>query len=214
VIEMKHFIIIGIGGFAREVYWHAQGSLGYNEEWDLKGFLDGDIKLAAEEYEKLELPVLGDVHNYEIGIDDVFICAVANPQVKKKLVDIILNRGGKFINLIHKTAIIHGNVKMGIGNLVSPQISIHDHVKLGNFNTFNIVGGVGHDAIIGDYCSFMGGVSVTGYVNIGNLVYFSGGSVALPHSKIEDEAYIGSYSVVFKHVRKGQKVFGNPALPI
>ena len=53
---LKHLVIIGVGGFARECYWHAQGSIGYDEDWDIKGFLDGDVKLKSEEYEKLELP--------------------------------------------------------------------------------------------------------------------------------------------------------------
>ena len=53
---MKHLIIIGVGGFAREVYWHAQDSLGYGNEWDLKGFLDGDIKgAAAMQFKSLRL---------------------------------------------------------------------------------------------------------------------------------------------------------------
>ena len=211
---MKHLVIIGVGGFAREIYWHAQDSIGYNEEWDLKGFLDGDIKLAAEEYEKLELPVLGDVHNYEIDSDDVFICAVANPAVKKKLVEIILSHGGKFINLIHKTAIIHGNVKMGLGNVLVPRLNLHDHATIGNFVSFNIGAGVGHDSFVGDYTSIMSEVGINGWVKIGKMVYMGERSIALSHSKIDDNAYVGVASVVFKHVRRGQKVFGNPAVPI
>ena len=51
---MKNLIIIGVGGFAREVYWHAQFSHGFNTEWTIKGFLDGDVKLADEEYKFLQ----------------------------------------------------------------------------------------------------------------------------------------------------------------
>ncbi len=56
---MKDLIIIGVGGFAREVYWHAQNSIGYRTEWDIKGFLDGDVILSEKEYNKLPLRVLG-----------------------------------------------------------------------------------------------------------------------------------------------------------
>ena len=55
---MKNLIIIGAGGFAREIYWHAQKSIGFGVEWRIKGFLDGDIKLAAAEYELLPEKVL------------------------------------------------------------------------------------------------------------------------------------------------------------
>ena len=70
---MKHLIIIGVGGFARELFWNAHDSVGYGTGWDIKGFLDGDVELAAEEYEKLPLPVLGDVDSYVIQTNDCFI---------------------------------------------------------------------------------------------------------------------------------------------
>ena len=211
---MKHLIIIGVGGFAREVYWHAQDSLGYKTEWDLKGFLDGDVKLSDEEYAKLKLPVLGDINSYSIEPDDVFVCAIADPAVKKKLTNIISQRDGNFINLIHKTAIIHGNVKMGIGNIFCPFSHVFDSSVIGNHVIFNCQSGLGHDSKVGDYSSFMGYAGLNGYAQAGNEVYFGDGAIALPHSKIEDRAYIGARSVVFKRVREGQKVFGNPALPI
>ena len=211
---LKHLIIIGVGGFAREVYWHAQDSHGYGTEWDLKGFLDGDVKLEAEEYEKLKLPVLGDVNTYEIQKDDVFICAVAEPSIKKKLVGYITKRKGRFINLIHKTAIVHGTVKMGIGNIISSLDTIHDHVVIGDFVTINNRSGLGHDARIGDYSSIMGLVGISGGTRIGKETYWATNSIAMPNSKIDDGAFIGVASVVFRHVKENQKVFGNPAMPI
>ena len=80
---MKHLIIIGVGGFARELFWNAHDSVGYGMDWDIKGFLDGDVELAAEEYEKLPLPVLGDVDSYVIQTNDSFICAIGSPKVKE-----------------------------------------------------------------------------------------------------------------------------------
>ncbi|MBR1579545.1 MAG: transferase [Selenomonadaceae bacterium] len=215
---MKHLIIIGVGGFAREVYWHAQDSIGYGDEWNIKGFLDGDVKLAPEEYEKLSAPVLGDINTYDAVDDDVFVLAIADPSVKKKLIELAHRRwgGGEalFPNLIHKSAIIHGTVKMGVGNVLTPHVSLNDHVVIGKFNTFNCGSGIGHDGVVGDYCSFMGGSGVAGFGRVGNEVYFGTGALVLPHGKVDDEVYVGVKSVVFKHVRKGQKVFGNPAMPI
>ena len=62
--------------------------------------------------------------------------------------------------------------------------------------------------------SFMGNAGVCGNVKVGSCTYWGDGALALPNSKIEDKAYIGCHSVVFKHVKIGQKVFGNPAVPI
>lgn len=211
---MKHLIIIGVGGFAREVYWHAQESLGYRREWDLKGFLDGDVRLDEKEYGKLSMPLLGNVENYQADADDVFICAVGTPKVRYRLTSIIEKRGGKFINLIHRTSIIHGTVKMGTGNVLCPYTNLNDHSVIGNHLIFNGHSGIGHDGKAGDYSCFMGGASLMGYASVGERVYFADGAVAMPHSIVEDDAYVGIRSVVFKRVKSGQRVFGNPALPI
>lgn len=210
---MQHLIIIGIGGFAREVYWHAQGSIGYGEDWDIKGFLDGDVKLAPEEYEKLDRPVLGDVFSYDIQEDDVFICAVGDGELRKRLTDPIRARGGTFINLIHKTAIIQGHVKMGIGNLICPFSHINDHAELGDFVVLNSAG-IGHDGKAGSYSSFMGGAGLCGYAVAGAFSYWATNAVALPHSQTGDHAHVGVGSVVFRRVKPGEHVFGNPAMPM
>ena len=102
---MKHLVIIGVGGFAREVYWHAQNSIGYGTEWDIKGFLDGDVKLPEEEYKKLEMPVLGDVNNYKVEPNDIFTCAIGSSKIREKLVSTMKSRtqgGGYFVCITRK----------------------------------------------------------------------------------------------------------------
>ncbi len=211
---MKHLIIIGVGGFAREVYWHAQDSLGYGQDWDLKGFLDGDVRLSDKEYNKLPLRVLGGINSYDIQEDDVFICAVGDPCVKAKLVKCVVERGGKFINIIHKTARICETSKMGIGNILTVNTILSDHVTIGDFTIINTSSGLGHDAELGDYSTLSSMVDVMGGAHLGKLVFMGGGAKALPNSIIEDNVYVGVGSVIFKRVRAGLKVFGNPAMPV
>ncbi len=211
---MKHLVIIGVGGFAREVYWHAQESLGYGIEWDIKGYLDGDVKLSENEYLKLSAPLLGDVNTYNIDDNDVFVCAIGNPTAREKLVNSILEKGGQFINLIHKTALIHGTAKMGTGNILTSFACVNDHVVLGSHIIFNGRSGIGHDGKIDDFTSLMSIVDIQGNAIIGKRVFIASGVHILAHAKVEDDSYVGVGSVVFKKVKKGQKVFGNPAMPI
>lgn len=211
---MKHLVIIGVGGFAREVYWHAQDSHGYGTEWDLKGFLDGDVKLEVEEYEKLELPVLGDVNTYEIQEDDVFICAIGKAPIRKKLVEKMLAKGAEFISLVHQTAIVHGNAYVGTGVILSAGVRVHDHAKIGEFTVVNVNSAFGHDTIIGRFVDVMGGVGVNGCAEVDEGVFLADGALILPHAHVEEHAYVGPRSLVLKRVRAGAKVFGMPAMPI
>ena len=211
---MKHLIIIGVGGFAREVHWHAQNSLGYGTEWDIKGFLDGDVKLDKKEYVKLPLPLLGEEACYEIQSEDVFICAIADCVARERLTKRMEQKGANFINLIHQTALIAPTAEIGRGCIVTPFCIVQPNVKMKNHVIMNINAGFGHDARIGDCCSFMAHSGLMGYASTGKRVYMADGAKALPHAIIEDDAYVGVNSVVFKRVKQGQKVFGNPALQI
>ena len=159
---MKELIIIGVGGLAREVYMHAKASIGCDEEWCLKGFLDGDKKLPQEEYQKLKLPLLGDVNSYKIEENDVFICAVANTNIREKMVEKISSRGGDFLTLINKNSYISETAKIGKGSVIGNYVTITDNVSLGEYSFLNAYTSLGHDVIVGKYTSTMGHVDITG----------------------------------------------------
>ena len=211
---MKKLVIIGAGGFAREVFGHAKKSKGYMSEWELKGFLDGDVKLSNEEYNKLSLPVLGTVDDYIVQPDDVFICAIADSKARRRFTETIAKKGGVFINLVSTLAYVQENVTMGQGNVICPFVVMNDHARIGDFTILNVNVCLGHDSSVGSYSSLMGGVSLCGFSSIGENSYMATNAIAVPHSKIGNDCYVGVNSVVFKRVRDGVKVFGNPALPI
>ena len=208
---MKNLIIIGAGGFAREIYWHAQKSIGFGVEWRIKGFLDGDIKLAAAEYELLPEKVLGDVDSYEICADDIFTCAVGSPHARKILVEKILSRGGEFINLISTLAYIMPTVKLGRGVIICPYVNIGDRAELEDFVAVNDISIIGHDAHIGNFSCVMPHANIAGKCKIGAEVFIGSGAIILPKAKVGDGATVGAGAVVLKKVRAGAKVFGNPA---
>ena len=208
---MKQLLIIGVGGFAREVYELAQNSLGYQTDWIIKGFIDGTVKLPKEKYDLLEAPVWDNVEKYEIAEEDVFVCAVADPEIKMHLCQIIENRGGDFINLIHTTATVSPRAIMGRGIILGRLTGISCDVRIGNHVLLNTCSAVGHDASIGSFTSIMSYVDITGNAEIGERTYWGSGARCLPHSKIEHDSVVGAGSVVLKKVKAHQTVFGVPA---
>lgn len=76
------------------------------------------------------------------------------------------------------------------------------------------------DAIIGDNCTILHGVTIGGKSNskklpvIGNNVLIGANSVVMGDIKIGDNAIIGAGSVVLHNVEKGYVVAGNPAKKI
>jgi len=191
-----------------------QKSFGFGDAWRIKGFLDGDVKLAAADYELLPAKVLGDVNGYEICADDVFTCAVGTPNARKVLAEKISARGGQFVNIISKLAYVMPTVKFGRGVIIAPHVDIGDHARLGDFVAVNDHATIGHDAQVGNFSCVMPHASISGKCQIGAEVLVGSGAILLPKAKVGDGATIGAGSVVLKKIRAGAKVFGNPAIEI
>lgn len=207
---MKQLIIVGAGEFGRELYWNIQESIGYGEKFTLKGYLDD----GEEKDNKLQLPIIGTTIDYRIEEDDVFTCAIANPQVRENVIKRLLDREAEFIDIIHKTAIIHGSVKYGKGLILSPYSLLGDSSILGNYVVVNGFSAIGHDCEIGDYTCIMSHCDITGHTKMGQRVYIGGGVGTVPKARIGSDAYVGAGSVVLRKVNPGVKVFGNPAVEI
>ena len=211
---MKHLVIIGAGELGRELYWHAHESLGFGSEFDIKGYIDDDFEPEAERYQKLQKPLMSSIDEYVIEEEDVFICAVGSAGGREATVNKIKKKGGRFISLINRTAIIQGTVSMGEGIFLGPYTVIGDNVTIKDHVMLNTHTSVGHDAVIGEFTCAMSFVDITGCCQIGNKVYLASGCRMTPSSKIGDGAYVGIGSVVLRRVKAGSKVFGNPARPV
>lgn len=209
---MKQLLIVGARGWGREVYDIAKACIEAGSDFVVKGFLD-DKADALNGYDNYPT-IIGPVETYEIQKDDVFICALGDVNYKKKYADIILNKGGEFISLIHPTAIFGNNAKIGKGCVIGAFANFSCDTNVGDFVTFSIKAGMGHDSTIGDYTHIGGLCSISGFVTIGELVTMHPSCVIVPHRKIGDRSIIGTGSVVLGNVKADTTVFGNPAKKI
>ena len=209
---MNHLVIAGSGEFGRELYWTILGANGYKIDYDIKGYIDDDD--SQEKISLLSAPFLGTIGDYIIEKDDVFTCAIANPKPREKVINRLLDRQASFISIIHKTSIIHGNVKLGEGLVISPYTVIGDSSIIGDYVVLNGFSGIGHDSEIDDFSCIMSHCDITGHSHVGRKAFLAGGVRTIPGAKIGEEAYVGSGSVVLKRVKPGTKVFGNPAKEI
>lgn len=208
---MKHLVIIGAGELGRELYWHAHESIGFAETFDIKGYIDDDFEPEAEKYRNLQLPIISSIDDYVIEKDDVFICAVGTVNGREATVEKIKSKGGEFLTIINRTALIQGNVHIGEGVFIGPYTVIGDNVTINDHSMLNTHSSIGHDAVLGEYTCVMSYVDITGCCQIGRKVFLASGCRMTPSSKIGNGAYVGIGSVVLRRVKPNAKVFGNPA---
>lgn len=213
VMELKKLVIIGAGGFAREVAMLVEEINALNNEWELIGFIDEK----PANHGKLinDIPVLGDFDYFYNQNSNVYaVCAVGNSRSKQSLVRKAIERGFQFTNLIHPSVKISTHVDMGIGNIICAANIITTNIIIGNHVAINPGCGIGHDVTIGDYSTILWSVNLSGNVKVGTGCEIGTKTVIIQDIDIGEWSIIGAGAVVVKDIPPYCTAVGVPAKPI
>ena len=207
---MKKLLILGAGGFGREVLQYAKDvSEKATVDWTIEGFLDDNLN-ALENY-SYEHKIIGTISDHEVNDEYVYICAIGDPKTKLDIARRFLQNGANFINLIHPTAYLSESCKMGVGIVLCPDAKVTTDVKLGNFVAVDANSICSHDSIIGDGCTISHFCDITGFAVLSEGVFLGSGVTVCPSVKVGDYAKIGAGSVVLHDIDAGKLAFGTPA---
>lgn len=206
---MTELVIIGAGGFGREVLSWARECVIHGQEWTIKGFIDDNIDALREK--RTPARVLSTVADYQPQPGDVFICAVGVPALKRRCAELILGRGGRFTRVIHRTAVIGDNVEMADGVIMCPYSVASANNRLGFGVALNLHATVDHDATVDDWSQINCHCDLTAAVQVGKEVFLGSRVSVIPGVKVGDGAYIGAGSVVTRDIPPGAKAYGVPA---
>ncbi len=209
-MRMKDLIIIGARGFGREVFDLAKNTQAYlDKEYQIKGFLD-DKRDALDDYSGYP-PIIDSVEGYEIKENDVFVCALGQIQPKKKYAEIILDKGGNFINLVDLQANVRSDISHLKGVLIFSFVFVSVDVTLSDFVSLQHFSCLGHDSKVGAWSHMSSYSTITGFTVLEEEVMLQTAAKVVPKKKVGKGAMVGAGSLVLKNVKPGQSVFGSPA---
>ena len=200
---MNQLVIIGASAMGRETCVYAREC-----GMEVRGFLDSR-KGIMDDYPSYP-PVLSSAEDYTPTADDVFLCALGEPEQKKRYVEMISIKRGKFATVIHPRSYIGSGVTIGEGSIIAPNATITTDVILGKHTTININSSINHDCTIGDYVTLSPGCNIAGWCKLGREAFMGVHSACLPHVVLGDRVYVAAGAVVTKSVESG-RVMGIPA---
>lgn len=209
---MQDLIIVGAGGFARELLEIVRGinaaATDGEPVWNVLGFLDDNPDALAGK--KCDYKVIGAISDWQPKENEYFALGIAEPHTKEKITAALDARGVKWACILAPTALIAASAAYGRGFVAYPRASLGPDAVVGDFVTL-LSTGLGHDAQVGDFCTISSYVGVNGYVKLGKRVYIGSHASLLPNITVGDDGYVGIGSVVVRSVKAGTRVFGNPA---
>jgi sugar O-acyltransferase (sialic acid O-acetyltransferase NeuD family) len=205
---MTKIVIVGSGGFAAEITsFFKNTSAPHYENLDIQGYIDYEENI--DKYWKrynLDKPVLNDIDNYKISEDEFFVVGIADNHFRNFVIKRIKEKGGRFINLIHPTALVDEKSLMGKGNIISPYSIIGPNVEIGDFNVLTEQSIISHDCRVGNNNVFSTSV-LCGHVKIGDDNYFGVRSTVIPHVSFGNRNVVQAGMVVDKDVKDDSVVF-------
>lgn len=207
---MKNIVIVGSGAVAAELTGYIEDGNKYlteNEKWCIAGYLDAKENIAKywAKY-KLYKPVLSDVYSYAVSGNESFIIAISNIEFRKKMADVLKEKGANIISFIHPSSIVAKSAVIGMQNIIYPFCLIGPNAVIGNNNLITSYSFISHDCTVGDDNFFATG-GLSGNVSVGNGNYFGIRSTVLPHLTIGDRNTIQAGMTIDKNVLNDSLIF-------
>ncbi len=130
---------------------------------------------------------------------------------RKEIIDSLKIDEHRFITLIHSTAKIGKNVKIGRNCLILAGVVITSNAILGDNICILPNTVIHHDSKIGNHTLIGSNCCIAGFTEIGNNCYIGSGSNIINGIEIGDNVLVGMGSNVIKSISDNSKVVGNPA---
>ena len=213
---MKRIVILGAGGFAREVRWLLDEINAAALEWTFGGYVVTDLSRLGEHDDRGS--VRGDVSWLESHVSEVDALAIGigNPAVRLEFGAALKKRlpGLSWPALVHPTVRLdRGSCTLEEGVLLCSGTIATVTVRFKSFSMVNLACTIGHEAVIGEGTVLNPTVNISGGVVLGRGVLVGTGAQILQYVKVGDGATVGAGAVVTKDVEPGQTVVGMPAKP-
>lgn len=151
-------------------------------------------------------PVVGKTDK---AVDGSVFVAIGNNEIRRKFCERYYI--DQLVTLIHPSAVVAGDVKVGRGTVVMADAVINPGTSIGDGCIINTSSSVDHDNRIGSYTHIAVGAHTAGTVTIGENVWLGIGAIVSNNVNICSNCTIGAGAVVIKDIEVPGTYIGVPA---
>lgn len=211
--ETQNIVLFGCGAMAIEAAMYindvANQLSGANETMRVSDIVSTELGRSKELQS-----VLGYDVNLHHGIENVenfqqkkSLVAIGSAPAVKSIAADVRNLGGRFITVIHPTAVVSGTAAIGEGVIVAPFAFIGPFSRISDNVILNVRSTIGHDVSIGSGVIVSPHVDVNGASSVGDFSFLGAGVTLDPQISIGRYCKVSSGVTVRNSVPDGMMVF-------
>lgn len=211
---MKDLVIIGAGGFGRQVAWIVERINQATPTWNLVGFVDDNE--AVHGIVQNGYRVLGSCEYLrDIQRECWVVCAVGNVNARKKIVERVSEYSNvRFATIIDPSVLYSDTAVFGEGSILVYTSVFTTNVTIGKHVIIDAGTTVGHDAVVGDFVTVYPSTNVSGSVQIGDMCEIGMGTRIVQGKSIVAHTITGAGAVVVKDIAESGTYVGCPVKKI
>jgi sugar O-acyltransferase (sialic acid O-acetyltransferase NeuD family) len=208
----RPLLLVGAGGFGREVVEVVHALNKDHAQFDLLGFLDDAPRLQGASVG--QVPVLGPIEAIEHHPEAAIVVTVGSPKnylVRQEIVGRLALPEERYATLVHPAASVGRSTTIGAGTVVEAGAVATVHVCVGAHVTVMPGVTLTHDDVVEDFAIIASGVQLAGGVRVGRGAYLGSGCLVREQVTIGPEALVAMGAVVVTDIGRREVWQGVPA---
>lgn len=209
--SLQPIVIIGAGGFGREVLDVIEAMNRVEPVWQFMGFVD-DGEVDLDLLDRRGAPLLGGSEVLK-DLDTQYVIGIGSPKVRRLFDERCTELGLQASSVVHPTATFGADVEYGPGFVATANVSVTTNIRFGRHVHLNLSCTVGHDCVFGSFVTINPGANISGNVELHDDVTIGTGGAVIQGTRVGGRTTIGAGAVVTTDIPADCVAIGVPAKP-